>query len=278
MQEEVLVHHEEGVHLQLVFHLVHDIEQLVTTLEKVDEFTLASEKGGSCAEVASHGAADRGNDCGCGRALGFGQTDPHDPRTQAGNNGRMTDGCGVILVEIAAHPGNPFAPDDVIGVDHVLDAGNCRPMPAHHDRGVRRELADHAAHLAYFRDIHDDRGDSDDVVALRGDLARKIVPRREIKNGAGRGNIRLDQHDAPGAMKHAQRKATLCARDLVVIKLHGINGAAAELVVLRVRAEDRAQQNAGLLALWVLLNGAGTVEIRGMRFHCGSSSILPTCR
>ena len=46
-------------------------------------------------------------------------------------------------------------------------------------------------------------------------------------------------------MEHAQREAALRARDLVVIELHRIDGAAAEFVVLRVRAEDRTQQNAG---------------------------------
>jgi hypothetical protein len=37
-----------------------------------------------------------------------------------------------------------------------------------------------------------------------------------------------------------------CARDRMVIKLHRVDGAAAEFFVLRVWFEDRAQQNAGL--------------------------------
>ena len=45
-----------------------------------------------------------------------------------------------------------------------------------------------------------------------------------------------------------------CARDLIVIQLHRINGAAAEFVILRVRSENRAEQDASLTAL-------------GMSFH-----------
>ena len=47
-------------------------------------------------------------------------------------------------------------------------------------------------------------------------------------------------------MEHAQREAALGARDLIVIKLHRIDGAAAEFVVLRVRSEDRTQKNASV--------------------------------
>jgi len=44
VQQEILVHHEERVHLQLIFHPAHDLEQLVAGLKKVDELSLASEK------------------------------------------------------------------------------------------------------------------------------------------------------------------------------------------------------------------------------------------
>ena len=65
----------------------------------------------------------------------------------------------------------------------------------------------------------------------------------EVEQRAGRGDVLLDHHQSPGAMEHAQREAALLARDLVVIQLHGIDGAAAEFVVLRVRAEHGAQQH-----------------------------------
>jgi hypothetical protein len=163
----------------------------------------------------------------------------------------------------------------VVRIDHLVDAGYGGDMAADHNRRVRRKLADHAAHFTHFGDVHDDRGDSDDVVWMRGDLALEIVSSREIKNGAGRGNIRLDQHNAPGAMEHAQRKAALRACDLIVIELHRVDGAAAELVVSRVRAENRTQQDAGLRSFGMFFNVAGTRDARGMDFHFLSSSVSP---
>src|SRR5262249_53938202 len=78
---------------------------------------------------------------------------------------------------------------------------------------------------------------------------------------AGRRNVGLDQHDAPGPVEHAQREAALRAGYLVVIKLHRVDGAAAELIVLRVRPKDRSQQNAGACALWMPLNFSGTTFV-----------------
>ena len=45
MQQEVLVHDKEGLHLELSFHLLHDFKQFVTAFEEVDEISLASEEG-----------------------------------------------------------------------------------------------------------------------------------------------------------------------------------------------------------------------------------------
>src|ERR1039458_4727434 len=50
-------------------------------------------------------------------------------------------------------------------------------------------------------------------------------------------------------MEHAQREAALRARDLVVIELHGIDGSASELIVLRIRPEDRGQQHSRVVSL-----------------------------
>jgi hypothetical protein len=50
-------------------------------------------------------------------------------------------------------------------------------------------------------------------------------------------------------MKHAQRKSSLRPRHLIVIKLHRIDGPAAELVVLRIRAKHGAQQNTSMTSL-----------------------------
>jgi hypothetical protein len=113
------------------------------------------------------------------------------------------------------------------------------------------------------------------VLEMRGDLALEIFSSGEIKNGAGRGNIRVDQHDAPGPMEHPEGEAALRAGDLIVIKLHRVNGATAELVVSGVRAEDRTQQNAGLRSLAMSFNVAGICDARGVDFHLLSSSVSP---
>ncbi len=102
-----------------------------------------------------------------------------------------------------------------------------------------------------LQNVHDDRRDADDVIVVGGQFPSKGLARRKIQHAARRGNIFLNQHDAPGAMKHAQREAALRAGDLIVVELHGIDGAAAKFVVLRVRPEDRTQQDASATSLWV---------------------------
>src|SRR5580765_1363088 len=168
MQQEVLVHNEKRLHFQLGFHLLHHFEQFVSALEEVDEISLASEEGGGCAEVAAHGAADRWDDRRSGRAFTLREPDTHDAGAHAGDDSGMPDGSLLIFAQVSPHPGNAFSPHDVIGIDHLLDPGYGRYVPANDNRRVRRQLADHAAHLAHFGYVHDDRGDPDDVVALGG--------------------------------------------------------------------------------------------------------------
>ena len=94
-------------------------------------------------------------------------------------------------------------------------------------------------------------------------------------------------------MKHAERKAALRTRDLIVIKLHGIDGAAAKVIILSVRSEDRTQQDAGLGSLGMSCETGGvsagmSVGLRivvnimkagfdtaRMRFQFFSSSVSP---
>ncbi len=74
-------------------------------------------------------------------------------------------------------------------------------------------------------------------------------------------------------MKPAQREAALGARDLIVIKLHRVDGAAAELVVLRVPPEDRAQQNAAWdpLGCFAKLPDEHRVEHWGEYYEAGGN-------
>jgi hypothetical protein len=111
---------------------------------------------------------------------------------------------------------------------------------------MRRKLARHAAHLAHFGDVHNNPGNADHVELIIFQLAREVIAHGEVQHGTGRRNVRLDHHDAPRAMEHAQRETALRARHLIVIEFHRVDGAAAELIVLCVWSEDRAEQNAGL--------------------------------
>jgi len=82
-------------------------------------------------------------------------------------------------------------------------------------------------------------------------------------------------------MEHTQRKTALGTRDLIVIKLHRVDGAAAELVILRVRSEDRTQQDAGLRSLGMPCEAGGITLMRsafktaGMSLQFFSSSVSP---
>ena len=70
VQQEVLVHHEERLHVELALHLGHHVEQLFAGIVEIQVLALAAEERGGGAEVAAHGAAHRGDDGGRGRALG----------------------------------------------------------------------------------------------------------------------------------------------------------------------------------------------------------------
>src|SRR5271165_4664403 len=94
----------------------------------------------------------------------------------------------------------------------------------------------------------------------------EAVQGREVEQRAGRGDVALDHHQAPGAMKHAEREAALRARYLVVIELHGIDGAAAEFVIARVRTENRAQEHACLSSFRMRSN-----QVKGL---CNHDSIV----
>jgi len=73
-------------------------------------------------------------------------------------------------------------------------------------------------------------------------------------------------------MEHAQREAALRAGDLVVIELHRIDGPAAKFVVLRIRTEDRTQQNASVTSLGVSFHRFDTCEDSARQRLCAVMS------
>src|SRR5947209_19184761 len=109
-----------------------------------------------------------------------------------------------ILSEILAHPADAFTAHDMIGVDHVFQPGNRGHVPVHHDLRLWREPADHGAHLPDLANIYDDGGYAHDIVAMLCELTLESLAGRKIEHCTRRGNVFLDHHDPPGAMKHAQ--------------------------------------------------------------------------
>ena len=231
-----------------MLHLFHDIEKLISRFVEVEALAFAAEERRGGAEVASHGAADGGDD-GRGRvARTVGYPHSKHSHSEAGKNLGMDDGRVGIFAQITSHPADSFTADDMVGVDQLVELRNGRDVTADHDGRFRRQLAHAAAHLAHLAEVGDDAGDAYNVVLGGEQFAFEALQGGEVEQRAGRRDVLLNHHQAPGAMKHAQGEAALLARHLVVIELHRINGAAAEFVVARVRAEDRAQQHTSLRA------------------------------
>ena len=120
------------------------------------------------------------------------------------------------------------------------------------DFGARRR--DRPAHLAHLADVDDDGGNAHDVVIVGQQFGFEGLARGKIQDRGGRGDVLLDHQDAPGAVKHAEGERPLLTGHLVVIQLHGVDLAAAELVVLRVGTENGTEEDAGANALWMLLH------------------------
>ena len=254
MQQEILVHHEERFHVQFGFHLRHHAEEFLTGVVEIQELALAAEERRGCAEIAAHGAAHRWNDGGGGAALVLRQIHPHGAPSEAGNDGRMADGRGVVFTEVPAHPGDAVAAHEVVGVDHEFNARGSGHMTADYDGGFGRHAPHRAAHLPHLADVDDDGGNTDDVVIVGEQFRFEVFARWKIQDCGGRRDVLLDHQDAPRAMKHAEGKRPLLTRHLVVIELHGVDLAAAELVVLRVRTKHGTEQNTGANALWMCLH------------------------
>ena len=122
----------------------------------------------------------------------------------AGGGLRVTDRLLGIFAQESAKPADPFAADDVVGVDPPLEVGNVGDVPADDDLGLGKMLADQLAHLLHLQQVRQDAADAHDVVGPAADLLDEAVQGGKVQERARRVEVRLDQHQAPGAMEQPQ--------------------------------------------------------------------------
>ena len=167
----------------------------------------------------------------------------HQPGTERGPDGRMVDRSVDRLAEKRAEPPDPFALDDMVRLKQLLEAGDRRHMAADDDRRCRGVLPDQTAHLAHLADVDDDARDADHVVLVGREFLDEALACRKIQQGGRRGDVRLDEHDAPRAMMHPEREGPLRSRHLVVIELERIDRAASVCIVLCEGTEHRGEED-----------------------------------
>src|SRR5208337_4811529 len=80
VQQEILVHDEEGLHAEGSFKALHDVKELVAGFIEIVEIAFATEERGCGAEAATHGTTDRGNDRGGSGASALGKAHAHGAR------------------------------------------------------------------------------------------------------------------------------------------------------------------------------------------------------
>ena len=148
------------------------------------------------------------------------------------------------LAEELAEPADALALDDVIGIEDPLYAGDGGNVTADDDDRLRGVLPHQSAHLAHLADIDDDPGNPDEIVAVGLQLPDEAPAGGKVEQRRGYGEVLLDQHETPGAVMHAQRERSLRTRDLVVIKLERVDGAASELIVTCEGAKHRREEHA----------------------------------
>jgi hypothetical protein len=137
VQEEVLVHHEEAVHPERCS-TSHITRTGRPRVEEVDEVALPAEERRRRAEVAAHRAPDRRDDRRGRVATAARRRHAEQAEAERRRDGRMADRRVDRLAEELAEPPDALAPDDDVGVDAGLDAGNRGDVPADDERGPRR--------------------------------------------------------------------------------------------------------------------------------------------
>ena len=245
VKQKVLVHHEKRLHPHVALEPDHLAEQLVAGLVKIGELPLAAEHRRSGAKIAPHRATDRGNQR-RRRVAGFvRQPDPHGAGADARKDARMADRGLLVLTQKAAEPADALAADNMVRPETLLDARQARNVPPHHNLGMGLKLADKFAHLFSLEVVRRDGADRHHIVALLAQFLGEAIQGRKIQKRVGCRNVVANHHQPPRTVKHPQRKRPLTPRDLVVVKLHRVDGAAAIFVILGIRPEDAGEQNSG---------------------------------
>jgi hypothetical protein len=78
----------------------------------------------------------------------------------------MADGRVFFFSQVPPHPRDAFTPDNVIDVNHRLQRWKGRDMSTNHNDRCQGKLAYQSAHFLDLTEIHNDRGDADDVVVM----------------------------------------------------------------------------------------------------------------
>ena len=215
-------------------------------------------RGGT--EVAPQRATHRGDEGGRGREGVTADRTAHGLHVDARLDPGMAHGPLRVLAQKTAEPVDPLAEDNPVRVDALLESRDTDHVAAHHDRRLGLVLSHQPAHLGDLQDIGRNGADPDHIVLVVADLADEAVQGGEIQQHAGGLEIGLNHHQPPRAIEHPQGKRTLHPRHLVVPQFHGVDLAAAELVVLGKGPEHARQQHPGprsqgKYVRWLTCNG-----------------------
>ena len=153
-------------------------------------------------------------------------------------------GADRVLAEERPQPADAFAADDMVGVDHVLDARDGRDVAADDDRRPGRcsRTRRHISRTLPTLTTMPEMPTMSYSRAVISSMKRSRVGKSSTR--AGRRDVLLQEHQAPRAVEHAQRKRPLLASDLVVVQLRRIDRPRSKLVVHGEWLEDRGQKNA----------------------------------
>ena len=206
------------------------------------------------AEVAAVHAAEAGHED-AGRYAG--NRNSENAAVFGAREDRVMDRCVGILAEEPAHPADALAARHVVADDQLLDALDRRAVSAEDDDGIRRVQPDQPGHLAGLQVVWRDERNADDVVVVL-QLADEPRVRREVEDGCIGVDVRGDEVQAERAMVESERRRTLDARHLIVVKLHQVFFAPV-FVIHAVRAKDAAEEDArgftGVLPLGMFPGG-----------------------